>query len=154
MHIFDCTLLQVDFHKTPLYLPTFSAEIKAKTDWLLYHYKFYTMEFMLEGFPLNYGLSLWVILLAFLCGGCEFLLRRFLIPRTTYMEKKKRSGLIAIVYALWIIVVSFIIPDNIHSFIIHGNGWAILAIMALLAALVNYANNYYWDKCSEKYNWQ
>ena len=116
---------------------------------------FYTVGFVLAVFPLKYGISLWDLLLALLCGGCEFIFYRGVIPRTTYIPKKKRKTIILMFYAIWlIIIIPLIVSDQVSYFIIRGNGWVILAVLAVLTALINYGNNYYWDKCSEKYNWQ
>lgn len=116
---------------------------------------FYTVEFTFMGFPLDYGITLWNLLFALLCGCSEFAVYRGILPRTIYMPEKKRKTIRLLTYVLWLLVViPLTISGKAEFFIIHGNGWVILALFAALTALVNYGNNYYWDKCSEKYNWQ
>ncbi len=116
---------------------------------------FYAMDFFITGAPFNYGIFLLDVIFAVLCWGSNFVLNRFSISRTVYVPEKKRKAIVLATFVLWIFVFSpLMIWKGGDFFIVYGNGWVILAVLAVLTALINYGNNYYWDKCSEKYNWQ
>lgn len=118
---------------------------------------FYSAFWVIDGAPADYGIS--VIILFYGAGiGVESYFRTHSIQGLgTYRFSDRMrwwldlSGYIAA--AIVITAISNrIILHNI--FFIHGNGAVILGILFVLSAAAFFGNNYYWNKCSEKYNWR
>ena len=56
---------------------------------------------------------------------------------------------------LWIIYTTIVSPrfDLLDTYILTGNGWKVTGTLLVLTVLIYLFNNFYWNKQSEKYNW-
>lgn len=121
----------------------------------------YTLEFFITALasPENFGIFIddviLIILIMILDYGFEYLLNRLIFEPNS----RKRKFLINIRRFIWvlfftILYLSVLFFDIGPRYLIRGNGWVIEAVLLLTLFLLWIGNNYYWNKQSEKYNWQ
>lgn len=129
-------------------------------DMMLVDFIFYALAWKIEGMPRAYGFSadLVVINLTFIAWQ-YFTIMILQRRKAEYaMARKKKEY----VYGFLICLAGFLYVmsgwplgrSNIPKFIICGNGSVIFIVLLALLAALFFGNNYYWDKCSEKYNWR
>lgn len=92
-----------------------------------------------------------VSLIILLDYGIDYLLDRFIFDPNS----RKRKLLIYMRNSIWaVLIISYFCFDTKPHYLIRGNGWGIEIILLLITFLLWIGNNYYWNKQSEKYNWQ
>lgn len=127
--------------------------IKDILFWLLF---MYTIGFIFDGFPSEFGISISDCFFAIIiCNGGEFvtnLLNKYILYSFSKTQKITKIILAIVSIAL---LIFWLFNSNINNiFIVHGNGWLILTVLVLLTCGTTLGNNYYWNRCSKKYNWQ
>ena len=113
--------------------------------------------FVTQGCPLKYGISAWEVVWVFgLNVAGYFTYWLFGKGKMNYYEKRKQNACkIAGTVLYAVLVVIYLLPKPFAEFyLISGNGWVIAAIVLGISAIVFFGSNYYWDKCSGKYNWE
>lgn len=115
----------------------------------------YTLMWWVEGFPSEYGITGFVAAFTLFEVLVEWRAGTRILGRMVYKDtrKKKKGKMLyyAISLTIWYVII-FRFPDDL--FAVHGNGRVIFVVLLLLAVFTFFGNNYYWDKCSEKYNWK
>ena len=92
-----------------------------------------------------------VSLIILLDYGIDYLLGSFIFDPNS----RKRKLLIYMRNSIWaVLMISYFCFDTKPHYLIRGNGWGIEIILLLITFLLWIGNNYYWNKQSEKYNWQ
>lgn len=113
---------------------------------------FNTFFFFMLGFPKDTGIYLSTLVYAAFFVLIDELIRKKLASRL-YGKRYKTAYLIFFLL-YWILLDSWIVFSPPDVYLFHTNGWLITLILALIAALMFFANNYYWNTQSKKYNWQ
>ena len=116
---------------------------------------FYTLNFVLQGFPRKMGIEAWDIFFVFIFCNVEGLLEKHLKSRSIYYQKQRRTIYRTISNLLNVVILitsGVLIFNNIVLFTVRGR--VVFGLLILLALIFFFGNNYYWDKCSEKYNWK
>lgn len=118
---------------------------------------FYFYFWLLDGIPWNYGIT--PAMLFIVVWGLSW----------NYMINRKAQGMGAYLLTdrvrwwlsfgglmVWVAVYMFFLERTMmrKMFFVSGNAIVILLILAVLSAVAFFGNNYYWNKRSEKYNWQ
>ena len=116
----------------------------------------YAIEFFLFKMPTKWGISIWDIsfyfALVLLDYGIDYLIDKFVFAPS---KIKWFSRIRILLWILYIVAINILLVyTESLAFIIEGNGWIILFTLILLSVIVCFANNYYWNKQSEKYNWK
>lgn len=120
----------------------------------------FTINWVFSGMPKVYGIAVETVGFGLAMGLMEYIvLRRLERKKEAYSftgtgKKKKRFYQFSYTF---MIVVTLIGTQKLlgnAGFIIRGNGRVIFFILLALSIAAFFGNNYYWDKCSEGYNWR
>ena len=123
---------------------------------------FYTLEWLMEGIPADFGITNRVLLIAGVLAAVDLFDIRAR-GRIVYLGKWKRNLIKGIIMLAWFVVLNTciisgptslfpgIIPEN---FLIMGKGTAVFAVLLILALALFFWNNYFWDRCSRRYQWE
>lgn len=123
------------------------------TDWMLY-----TIYWLLEGTPETFGIPTY-----FFIVNAGLFLWEYLV--TLKLQRKKAEHAMAknkkeVFYKLLLFLATFTFVmqgwmlAELPEFIMRGTGSVIFFVLLVLSVAAFFGNNYYWDKCSEKYNWR
>lgn len=120
--------------------------------WLL---TIFALGFWFDGFPSQYGISLSDCFFAIiLCNGKEFIttiLNKYILYSSSRKQKIIKVAFTIISFIL--LMLWLFVPGLDNIFIVQGNGYIIFVFLILLTIGSVFINNYYWNCCSEKYNW-
>ena len=114
------------------------------------------ISFITEGRPESMAITLRdLILILILAGAMEFM-QRYVTRSTVYNKGGKRFALQGLAVLAWVGVWALYYSQGIEGSVViyRGNGWLMFGLAFIFAAIAFFGNNYYWDKCSEKYNWK
>ena len=123
---------------------------------------FYTLEWLMEGIPADFGITNRVLLIAGVLAAVDLFDIRAR-GRIVYLGKWKRGLFKGIIMLAWVVMLNTcimsgptslfpgIIPEN---FLIMGKGIAVFAVLLILALALFFWNNYFWDRCSRRYQWE
>lgn len=120
----------------------------------------YAISWKLEGLPRIYGITTDIIVADLMyCVWVYVVTLMLQRKRAEYAlagTKRKKESIYNVMFLLAVVifVVSGLPMANIPEIIIHGNGYVIFAALLVLSGCAFWGNNYYWNKCSEKYNWR
>lgn len=131
-------------------------------------FAFYTLEWLMEGMPADFGITYWVLAVAvfFTIGSLFDIFDIWMRGRSVYQDKWKRKLIgafgIMVLMAINIVFNVYVCPGvNGYypgmipkSFLIMGEGRAIFAVLLILALAVFFWNNFFWDRCSQRYRWR
>lgn len=124
---------------------------------ILVMFLFYTLDWLFEGRPDNFGITSWVFLAAGVIPVMG-LVSPGLEGRSVYLKKWKRH--LAGVFCL-VLLIALQASVNVASyfgaqdmFLITGKGTGIFAVLLILLLVGFFGNNYFWDRCSRKYRWK
>ena len=123
---------------------------------------FYTLEWLMEGIPADFGITNRVLLIAGVLAAVDLFDIRAR-GRIVYLGKWKRNLIKGIIMLAWVVMLNTcimsgstslfpgIIPEN---FLIMGKGTAVFAVLLILALALFFWNNYFWNRCSRRYQWE
>lgn len=110
--------------------------------------------------PHSYGFPTYLLILDVVCIVWQYIVM-------LKLQRKKAEAMIATkkrketFYGFMMILATFLFTmsgllygDSLFEFIVRGSGRGILFILMIFSIAAFFENNYYWDKCSEKYNWR
>lgn len=123
-------------------------------DWVLY-----TLHWLIEGTPESFGFSMEFIWVNLMFCAWEFFVMSKLQRKKmiSIMAGKKKEGWYSflIVLVIMVFVMSGLFPTvGFWEFVVRGKGSVIFFILSALSFAAVIGNNYYWNKCSEKYDWR
>lgn len=118
----------------------------------------YTVSWLFAGMPTAYGISAFVAEMGLVVWLLDcVVVRRLERKREAYSfagaDGKKKIFYQFMVGLIIFLIIMLELPEDIE-FIIRGDGRAIFFILLALSVAAFFGNNYYWDKCSEGYNWR
>lgn len=118
----------------------------------------YTAGWLLEGTPADCGFPLWLLEVNLLVIVIDIIMQRVRRKHAGHTLARKRSGMkdryeSAALFMASVFMIMFL-PLPWEGFVIPGDGRAIFCILIALLACAFFGNNYYWNRCSEKYNWK
>lgn len=123
------------------------------SDWLLY-----TIFWLIEGTPLTYGFPTYFVIVNMVMCLWEYLvalkLRRKKAEYAMVKNKKEIFYGILLFLAAFVFVMQGWVLADLPEFIVRGTGSVIFFVLLALSIAAFFGNNYYWDRCSEKYNWR
>lgn len=129
-------------------------------DIIITDFIFYTCGWWIEGMPQSYGFPTYLLILDAVCIVWQYIVM-------LRLQRKKAEAMIATkkrketFYGFMMLLATFLFTmsgllygDTMFEFIVRGSGRGILFTLMVFSIAAFFGNNYYWDKCSEKYNWR
>lgn len=117
----------------------------------------YSAFWVINGAPADYGISAIILFFATGIGLESYFKTQSIQGLGTYFFSDRTRWWLDLGGLIVMSIVIMAISDHImlhNIFFIRGNGAVILGILFILSAAAFFGNNYYWNKCSEKYNWR
>lgn len=117
---------------------------------------FYVIDWLFAGVPKDYGISIWVVLLAGFSNFYNGLVVSKLRGKSVYKAEWEKKGMSVFNFVILCAAGIFLFMDIpvLDIFLVRGNGKMISGVLLIISMAAFLLNNYYWNKCSEKYNWR
>lgn len=157
-----------------------ATEIKGKSgsEWILLlsqrvfasAFILYIISFLFLGCPKDYGIGWDILFFVTVLVIVDQLIEIKIRQKFLYNRKKKVINFIFSLLSIFLYVVWIFIPGygslavedwglwieipQKTFYLIQGNGWLIAMLLLALWIISMLINNYYWNKQSEKYDWE
>lgn len=114
---------------------------------------YYALWWVMLGAPGSFGIPPLVVFFGLWDAAGGYVMDCKLRGRGAYLLAARKLWTIFLGGSTIIFIIAVcLMPDEILWF--RGDGRVIFFILLALSACAFFGNNYYWDKCSEKYNWR
>ncbi len=127
-------------------------------DFLIADIIIYTVGWLFEGTSSNCGFPIWLLEVDLLCIVIDIIMLKVQRKQAGHVLAKKRSRIkdryeSAVLFMASVFIIMFL-PLPWEDFVIPGDRRVIFCILTALLVGAFFGNNYYWNRCSEKYNWK